>query len=127
MNIKYTNELSVQMCRDNPEDIHVFGDNLCGSGCAGQAIIRYEPNAFGIPTKRYPSTHIGAYFRDKDCEREHVLKALRELYVLGKSRTIVFPENGVGTGLARMKQYSPDIFKQMNEILLKHFTIRNGQ
>lgn len=127
MNIEYTDELSVQMCRDNPERIYVFGDNLVGAGFAGQAIIRTEYNAFGIPTKRYPSTHIGAYFTDKACERNHVLTALRELYTLGRRHTIVFPKKGIGTGMAKMARYSPEIYAEMNEILLKHFGIRNGK
>lgn len=127
MSIQYTDELSVQMCRDNPEHIFVFGGNLAGTGFAGQAVIRKEPNAFEIPTKRYPSTHIGAYFKDKPCEREHVLTSLRDLYSLARTRTIIFPRNGVGTGMAKMSQYSPEIFKEMNNILLKHFGIRNGK
>lgn len=126
MKIEYTNELNVQMCKTNPEKIHVFGDNLAGYGTAGQACIRKEPNTFGIPTKRYPSMANGSFFTDQQCEREHVLTALRELYSLAKRYTIVFPSKGIGTGMAKMSQYSPKIFTEMNEILLKHFGIRNG-
>lgn len=126
MNILYTNELSIQKCRANPEHIHVFGDNLAGYGTAGQACIRNEPNAFGIPTKRYPSMKAGSFFTDKSCEREHVLKALRELYTIGKNRTIVFPVNGIGTGMVNMPGSSPKLFAEMSDILFKHFNIRNG-
>lgn len=125
MQIEYTDNLSVKMCRESPHKIFVFGDNLAGFGEAGQAVIRKEPNAFGIPTKRYPSTHIGAYFKDSDCEKEHVLNALRVLYSSGKNRTIVFPSKGIGSGMAKMPQYSPRIFAEMNAVLLKHFGIRN--
>lgn len=127
MNIEYTNQLSVRKCRQEPGFVFVYGDNLAGYGTAGQACIRNEPNAFGIPTKRYPSMADGSFFTDKQCERQHVIKALRELYSLARYTTIVFPENGIGTGLARMEEYSPNIFKEMNEILLKHFRIRNGK
>lgn len=127
MNIEYTNELTVQMCRANPAKIFIFGDNLAGYGTAGQACIRKEPNAFGIPTKRYPSMAAGSFFTDRDCEREHVLTALRELYTLGRRHTVVFPTKGIGTGMAKMKQYSPSIYAEMNQILLKHFGIRNGK
>ena len=127
MNIAYTNDLSVRRCQDFPGSVFVFGDNLAGYGTAGQACIRKEPNAFGIPTKRYPSMAAGSFFTDRDCEREHVLKALRELYTLGKRRTIVFPQNGIGTGMAKMSELSPKLFAEMNEVLLKHFGIRNGQ
>lgn len=126
MNIEYTNDLTVRKCQANPEHIHVFGDNLAGYGTAGQACIRKEPNAFGIPTKRYPSMEAGSFFTDKECERQHVLKALRELYSLAKRRTIVFPSKGIGVGMAKMRETSPKLFAEMNDILLKHFGVRNG-
>jgi hypothetical protein len=127
MNIEYTNDLTVRKCQEFPGFVFVFGDNLAGYGTAGQACIRNEPNAFGIPTKRYPSMAPGSFFTDKDCEREHVLSALRELYTLGKRRTIVFPQNGIGTGMAKMPVSSPKLFAEMNDILFKHFGIRNGK
>lgn len=127
MNIEYTNDLTVRKCRDQPGYVHVYGDNLAGYGTAGQACIRKEPNAFGIPTKRYPSMEVGSFFTDRDCEREHLLKALRELYTLGRHTTIVFPSKGIGTGMAKMQQSSPKLFAEMNDILFKHFGIRNGQ
>lgn len=125
MTIQYIDNLSVRLCRDKPDSIFIFGDNLAGYGTAGQAVIRKEPNAFGIPTKRYPSMAAGSFFTDKKCEREHVLKALRELYPL-RRRTIYFPKNGIGVGMAKMPESSPVLFKEMSEILFKHFGIING-
>ena len=127
MNIEYTDNFTVEMCKANPAKVFVFGDNLAGYGTAGQACIRKEPNAFGIPTKRYPSMAAGSFFTDSECERNHVLTALRELYTIGRRQTIVFPKNGIGTGMAKMRQMSPKIFAEMNDILLNHFNIRNGQ
>lgn len=126
MNVEYTDRLTVELCRANPAKVFVFGDNLAGYGTAGQACIRKEPNAFGIPTKRYPSMHDGSFFSDSECEKNHVLSSLRELYSIGRRSTIVFPTSGVGTGLARMSTCSPLIYQQMCEILLKHFGVRNG-
>lgn len=124
--IEYTDNITVDLCRANPAKVFVFGDNLAGYGTAGQACIRKEPNAFGIPTKRYPSTHDGAYYSDSPCEMEHVKTSLRQLYSLSKRCTIVFPSNGVGKGMAKMPTKSPVIYKEMCEILLKHLNIRNG-
>ena len=31
---------SVEDCNNNPNKIYIFGDNLCGVGKGGQAIIR---------------------------------------------------------------------------------------
>lgn len=121
----HTDNLSVEQCRANPGHIYVFGDNLARSGCAGQAIVRGEPNIFGVPTKRYPSMHVGAFFSDANCEREHILRALRELYVIGKRHTLVFPANGLGTGMAKMPEKSPRLYKEMCDILRDHFKIEN--
>lgn len=125
--IEYTDNLTVELCRANPAKVFVFGDNLAGYGTAGQACIRKEPNAFGIPTKRYPSMAIGSFFSDSPCELEHVKNSLRHLYSLSKRYTIVFPLNGVGTGLSKMPTESPNIYKEMCHILLTHLGIRNGK
>lgn len=127
MKIEYTDRMSPELCKVNPTKIFVYGDNLAGYGRAGQACIRDEINAFGIPTKRYPSMGEGAFFSDTKCEEEHVLSSLRNLYVLSKRHTIVFPTSGVGTGLAKMKEYSPKIYGKMCQILLKHFGVENGK
>lgn len=125
MEIKRTSSLTVDKCRKFPDHVFVFGDNLAGYGTAGQACIRKERNAFGIPTKRYPSMADGSFFTDKDCEREHLLKSLRELYSLSRGHTIVFPSGGIGTGLSKMDKHSPKLYAEMCEILLKHFGVVN--
>lgn len=126
MNIEYTDNLTVEMCKANPAKVFISGEVIAGYGTAGQACIRKERNAFGIPTKRYPSMAAGSFFTDSECERNHVLTALRELYTIVRKHTIVFPSKGIGTGMAKMSRYSPAIYAEMNEILLKHFGIRNG-
>lgn len=128
MKVEYEATFSPLRCEKNPNKIYVFGDNLLGRGYAGQAAIRGEVNAFGIPTKRYPNTQRSAYFSDQPDEMDAVRKALRELYILGKKQyTIVFPTKGIGTGMARMKEHSPKIYSEMCEILEKHFGIINEQ
>lgn len=127
MTIYYTDRLTVDLCRANPEAIFVFGDNLIRAGTAGQAIIRKEPNAFGIPTKRYPATTEHSFFHDAKCEQEHVLRALRTLYerVRDRRADVYWPTSGIGTGLAAMPEKSPVIYKNMCDILMTHFKIRN--
>jgi hypothetical protein len=117
---------TVEDLRNNPDKVFVFGDNLKGYGKAGQAIIRDEPNAFGIPTKRYPSKDEWAYFSDKLDEEKAVTQALRVLYVLAQSKTIVFPEDGIGTGLARMSKKSPLLFDKMSHVLKRFFFFENN-
>lgn len=127
MKIEVTNKLyTKQLLRSNPDKIFVFGDNMKKFGKGGQAIIRDEPNAFGIPTKRYPSKDDWAYFSDKEDEMTCVTDSLRELYKVGLSgKVIVFPCAGVGTGLAKLEEKSPSIWQQLCFILEKHFSYVN--
>lgn len=123
--IYHVDSLSVDLCRSMPNTIFVFGDNLIRSGKAGQAVIRHEPNAFGIPTKRYPALSEHSFFHDATCELEHVLSSLRELYKLARHHDVCWPSKGIGTGLAKMPEKSPKIYNEMCEILFKHFGLRN--
>lgn len=117
----YTKEL----LRANPDKVFTFGDNMKGFGKGGQTIIRDECNAFGIPTKRYPSKDDWAYFSDKEDERQAILSSLRKLYVIGQSKVIVFPHCRIGTGLAMMAEKSPRLWAEMNLILKEHFGFEN--
>jgi hypothetical protein len=49
--------------RRNRDCLFVFGDNDARQGFAGQAVIRGEPNAIGLTTKRIPSHVAHAYYR----------------------------------------------------------------
>lgn len=127
MNTETEVVFSVALCRTCPDVIFVFGDNLIRRGTAGQAVIRGEPNAFGIPTKRYPAMRDGSFFSDQQDEIDAVVRSLRELWVKSKGKTVVFPVKGLGTGLARMKSKSPVAYKTMCDILAKHFNYHNGE
>lgn len=127
MQVEYTKMLSIDLCRAHPEKIYIFGDNLKTFGKGGQAIIRDEPNAFGIPTKRYPSWDDWAFFSDQPDEIEAVKESLRKLYKIAHNKVIVFPQDGIGTGRAKMKEKSPIAYKMMCDILWEHFGIRNGK
>ena len=117
---------SIEDCNNNPNKIYIFGDNLCGIGKGGQAIIRDCSNAFGIPTKRAPSMNNNAFFSDQFDEYEAVKAKIEKLITLDRYKTditFVFPTAGLGTGLAQMKTKSPKLFKYMNEQLNKHFGV----
>ena len=67
-----------------------------------------------------------AFFSDNFDEYEAVKSKIEQLIVLAsrKNTTIfVFPEAGLGTGLARMNQTSPKLFKYMNKMLHKFFEV----
>lgn len=60
--------LTCDLVRIHPGFTFMFDDNLRKCGKAGQAIIRYEPNAFGTPTKRLPSIDKLALCSDQAAE-----------------------------------------------------------
>lgn len=121
MRIEVEAIFSVELAQRHQDKIFVFGDNLAQRGRGGQAIIRFEPNTFGVPTKRSPRMDDDAFFSDREDERQALIAALRKLYRLGESHTLVFPKAGLGTGLAQMERRSPELFALMGAILSEHF------
>lgn len=117
----YTSDL----LRRYPDKIFVFGDNLLRQGRGGQAIVRDETNSFGIVTKRKPSMELDAFFSDKIEELEAVSRDLERLFILSTTNEIVFPSGGIGTGLAKLKEFSPLIWNELNTQLLFYFGFKN--
>jgi hypothetical protein len=116
--IRYSGWLTPALCQLHPEKLFVFGDNLRGFGKGGQAIIRDEPNAFGVPTKRKPSMSPGSFFKDdSEADLDEVLGTLEELWRHLKSgKTIVIPvtdDGKVSLGLERaeLPQRAPTIYE----------------
>jgi len=82
--------------RDNPDKIYIFGDNEQRYGKGGQAIIRDEPNAFGIATKKRPSMDDDAFFTDDEFEANKKLIDEDIAKIKADGRPIVYPEAGIG-------------------------------
>lgn len=74
MKFKVTSKhITVERCQAHPKNIYLFGDNTLGRGKAGQAVIRDEPNAVGIPTKKYPAMTAGSFLTDEEYEQNVAL------------------------------------------------------
>jgi len=106
------------MLRAEPNVLFVFGDNLARWGRGGQAAeMRGEPNAVGLPTKRSP--HL--YLTDTDL-REVMLDSLAErdrlIQHICDGGTVVWPADGIGTGLARLCECAPAIADFYNRLLM---------
>ena len=120
---------STQLCKANPSTLFVFGDNLRRSGMGGQAIIRYEPNTYGIATKVAPDRRDISYFSDLvPAHREAILDDLKGLqHVLrtnpNRYTAVVFPAGGLGTGLSEMPTRAPRLFAEFNELLSEYFGV----
>ena len=120
---------SVEQCEANEDTLYVFGDNSMQTGMAGQAVIRKCGNSFGIPTKRYPIMDDRSFFRDTESDKMSVMLALTMLsqkVVKGKYSKLVFPADGLGTGLAMMPIKSPLIYKYLNDGLKLMFGLDLG-
>lgn len=120
---------SKELLRAHPDRIFIFGDNMQYQGKGGQAIIRDEPNAYGIVTKRSPHTDISAYFSDADLFNDKVMyKLYQRLELLDEkalSTTLVFPAGGLGTGLSAMPDRCPKLFAWLGYQLALRFGVLN--
>lgn len=112
------------------DTLYLFGDNLLSRGRLGQALVRDATNSYGIITKRLPSTDDHAYFSDKDnlVFNSLIILNLREithLIEIHGYKKIYIPENGIGTGLAKLNERSPKIFKTLSYWLHYFFGFHN--
>lgn len=114
------------MVQAAPDTLFVFGDNLVRQGFGGQAReMRGEPNSVGIPTKRTPSMTETSFFVDTaECTREFLKETyndyLRLVFHALYGGQIVWPKNGIGTGLAELERRAPKIYnliKGLEELL----------
>jgi len=107
-----------EFVRANPSVLFVFGDNLARVGFGGQAReCRGEPNAVGLPTKRSPHE----YLRDSDWKQIEAATSRdrdRLIAAIVDGKTVVWPEAGIGTGLARLREEAPAIAEWYDRLLL---------
>lgn len=119
---RYTREL----IQKTPDKIFVFGDNLARRGLGGQAKeARGEPNTVGVPTKYTPTRDEAAYFgQDIESERAAIAEAFDELERLqAEGKDIVFPLDGLGTGLAQLSERAPELAEYIDQRIEQ---LRNG-
>ena len=58
--------ITKEYLQEHPDHIFVFGDNTLRKGCAGAAILRYEPNAYGFITKRFPNNLATSFYKSEE-------------------------------------------------------------
>ncbi len=105
-----------------PDKLFLFGDNAEDfiSGYvpkSTQAVIRGLPNALGIITKRNRFKSDSSYLNDQDFDafKEQLDSVIEE--ALSSGLTIVIPEDGIGTGAAKLKEKAPLLFDYLAERL----------
>jgi len=103
----------------NPEQLYVFGDNVQRVGMGGQAAyMRGEPNAVGVATKWTPSGDPAAYFADTDMSKVKQIwieDTERLVNHLLEGGTVVWPEDGIGTGLSDVPARAPKLWEWMEQ------------
>lgn len=106
----FTNRGLVQA---HPDWLFIFGDNLGQYGLGGQAKeLRGEPNSIGLPTKRNPAMREEDFFTDLDFQLVKInTKPKFNIinYAVRCGKYVVWPLDGIGTGLAQLPQRAPAI------------------
>lgn len=126
------NRFTPELCQEHQQKLFVFGDNLQRKGKRGQAAIRDEQNAFGIATKIAPLMSPPAFFGNDDTYLPDVIKDIRLIYDTyhapwSRYTAVVFPAQGLGTGLARLPETSPTMWSSLCQLLHHFFGYNNGQ
>ncbi len=126
--VQYVKRYTRDFAQRNPDKLFVFGDNLAQQGTGGQAReLRGEPNALGIPTKRLPSYSSEAFLKDTDFVnvKPFIDRAIQK--IADFKGIVIFPSDGVGTGLAKLPETAPKIYRYICEELQKIGIINNNR
>lgn len=119
MPLYYKKYITRQNLRDNRDWLFVFGDNIQRKGYGGQAkCMRGEINSVGIPTKWKPSMSEDAFFDDTYLSiykwTAHTSKDIQRLKDHhSEGGIIIWPYDGIGTGLAQLESRSPRIYEEI--------------
>jgi hypothetical protein len=122
LEVRYQKMIYREDLRDHPKSLYIFGDNVARVGMGGQAKhMRGEPNAFGIVTKLAPTYNPDDFMKDTEAHAILVQKdfilLLMNLRANKYYETLVIPQDGIGTGIAALKDNAPQILEYINKML----------
>jgi hypothetical protein len=109
----------------NPNKIYIFGDNTQRIGTGGQAQIRNNENAFGIATKLQPNNSASAFMSDNSLQANKDVIDSDIAKIKADGRSLVFPKDGFGTGLAKLKEKAPKTYAYLKQRLQQEFGFNN--
>jgi len=117
--VKVVKRFTKKMLDENPDKAFLFGDNEERKGTGGQAkVCRGKKNAYGIRTKRSPDMGQNAFWSDKNYESN--IKMMADDFMAAfraEHSTLVLPADGIGTGLADLKNKAPKTFKWLRSMM----------
>ena len=108
---KVYDKITPQDCKDNPDTLFVFGDNVEGWGKSGQSVIRDEPNTLGVPTKISPSVYMTDDFLQAN--KNDLLWAFSKLELKAYDYEKLFIIPNMGTGRADLPNKAPRTYKAL--------------
>ena len=128
----YIKRISREDAKNNPHRLFIYGDNDERRGYGGLAKeLRYAKHAVGIRVKKKPTTDENAYYLDEEYE-ENIRKIKADIEIVKTIMIetpfsyIIFPADGIGTGLAQMRLRCPKTFKFLCNELMDSLDILNG-
>lgn len=122
MRVLYMDQWTAKTAKENPTWLFLFGDNDKGVGKKGQALLRGQPNAVGIPTKKTARLYSSAFYTDEEYETncKKITDALAhadDVLQQGNYEAIVLSSGGLGTGLAQLDQRAPRTFAFLGMVM----------
>lgn len=113
--------ISRQDVHANPNYLYIFGDNFERCGMGGQAKeMRYCANSYGITTKRKAAHgHSNCYLWDEESDAWAIVNADFDVLevLMRRYDAVVIPEDGIGTGLAKLQKTAPRLLAHINNRL----------
>lgn len=120
--VVYNKFWNINDVKKNPDTLFVYGDNDVSSGKGGQAIIRYEKNTIGIPTKKFPNNNTSSFYTDKEIDEnrkkiKNAIENIKQKILNNEYAQLALPANGFGTGLAKLNVKAPLTFSYLQSLL----------
>lgn len=110
-----------QDLRSNPDKLFIFGDNFARRGLGGQAReARGEPNAIGIRTKKAPTYEDRDFLTDAEYGTNvtAILEDFQRVFeALQRGQVVVWPADGIGTGIAGLPARAPQTLQFINTLI----------
>ncbi len=114
----FTGRWTTSTTESNPDSLFIFGDNDIENGTGGQATIRGQPNAMGIPTTKTPDVHYtDAEYLDNVKKIKASICKIKCVLKSGEFNKVVFSSGGLGTDIAQLKEHAPFTFAKLNQLV----------
>lgn len=121
---------TTEQIRKDRNVLFLFGDNAEREGTGGQAkVCRHEPNAVGVITKAKKAHDTDQCYLNDYYLMANILNITRDfgriINHLKQGGTVIFPADGIGTGLAELEKRAPQTFEYLK--MMWNYAIELGE